>query len=132
MVYQMIVEGYARCQIIRYSSENQWDVSDRTIDVYISAAREMIQSVNLDDIKKLLKSKIMELDHIRARAHNKGELTTAIEAIKETNKLLGMYPEEKTRHILEGKVQTEDVKSINWSKVPTEMLIKFMEKSSGT
>jgi hypothetical protein len=91
----------------------------------------MINEVSLDDAKDLLKAQINSLLHLKAKAYSKGELAVVSDAIKELNKLLGLYPEERTRHILEGKVQTQDVSTaIDWDKVPTEILVKFLEKAS--
>ncbi len=130
-VYQLILEGHSRGSILRYSSENEWNVSERTIQSYIASAREMIEEVNFDDAKKFLKEQITSLLHLKAKAYSKGELAVVSDAIKELNKLLGLYPEERTRHILEGKVQTQDVSlAIDWEKVPTDILVKFLEKAS--
>jgi MoxR-like ATPase len=130
-VYQLILEGHSRGSILRYGSDNEWNVSDRTVENYIKAAREMINEVSLDDAKDLLKAQINSLLHLKAKAYSKGELAVVSDAIKELNKLLGLYPEERTRHILEGKVQTQDVSTaIDWDKVPTEILVKFLEKAS--
>lgn len=130
MVYQMIVEGYARCQIHRFASDNQWDIAERNVDEYIKRAREMIDAVDIDDKAKLVRNRAVALDHIRAKAHHKGELTTAISAVQESNKLLGLYPEERTRHILDGTLKTEETKAVDWSQVPTERLLKLLEKAT--
>jgi MoxR-like ATPase len=130
-VYQLILEGHSRGSILRYSSETDWNVSERTVDNYILAARKMMNEVNLEDAKKMLKEQINSLLHLKAKAYSKSDLAVVSDTIKELNKLLGLYPEERTRHILDGKVQTEDVtKAVDWSKVPTDILVKFLERAS--
>lgn len=126
-IYELLLIGEHRQGILRYCTEN-WQISERMVDQYIAMANEKIEAWSDKQTINSLKKSIARRDMLLRRAIQKGEHQVALEILKDKDKLLSNYPDERTRHILEGKVQTEDVKAPNLSDLPTDVLMKVIEK----
>lgn len=127
-IYELLMIGEHRQGIVRYCTEQWGGVSERQIDKYIERANEKIDEWADKQMAASLKKSIARRDDLLRRAIKKGEIQVALEILKDKDKLLSNYPDERTRHILEGKVQTENVKAPDLSDLPNDVLLKVIEK----
>ncbi len=82
------MKSYSRFQILQYASE-QWDVSDRTADIYIQRARQLIQQDSEIERPQWLAAAIARLVEYEKRAGSDDrQLLTAIKALETQAKLL--------------------------------------------
>nr|BAR30609.1 putative DNA binding protein [uncultured Mediterranean phage uvMED]BAR30665.1 putative DNA binding protein [uncultured Mediterranean phage uvMED] len=87
-VYGLLVKSYSRFQILQYASD-QWDVSDRTADIYIQRARQLIQQDSEIERPQWLAAAIARLVEYEKRAGSDDrQLLTAIKALETQAKLL--------------------------------------------
>ena len=87
-VYRLLVKSYSRFQILQYASD-QWDVSDRTADIYIQRARQLIQQDSEIERPQWLAAAIARLVEYEKRAGSDDrQLLTAIKALETQAKLL--------------------------------------------
>jgi hypothetical protein len=87
-VYGLLVKSYSRFQILQYASK-QWDVSDRTADIYIQRARQLIQQDSEIERPQWLAAAIARLVEYEKRAGSDDrQLLTAIKALETQAKLL--------------------------------------------
>jgi hypothetical protein len=129
-VYQMVLQGESRAHIKQYTQEN-WGMSEGQTDEYLRRANIIIETETETEGNKHLKKQIAGLKVLMSKTYRKGEHHLVLEAMKELNKLLGLYPAEQHKHILDGKVHVEEEKKIDFSKVTNETLLKIIEAADG-
>ena len=86
-VYGLLVKSYSRFEILQYGAE-KWDVSDRTADIYIQRARELIQQDSDIERPQWLAAAIARLVKYEQKAGREDNLQTAIKALETQAKLL--------------------------------------------
>lgn len=104
-VYEQIIAGRSRGNILQYSAEN-WDVSERQVDNYIKKARERMQEELKQNYPYKLGEIIKKLDRIYHKAmcgvtrlgakgieFNDIDLSVARQALMDQAKLLGFVKE---------------------------------------
>lgn len=128
-VYNMILNGHQRPDIVRYASET-WSVTSRTTDDYMAEANRWIESYVIEVKDKIMKKSASRLERLLAKTIAEGERTTALEIMKEYHKIFDIYPDPKMRHILDGKIQVEEKADL--SKLTPEDLKALAEKLTET
>jgi hypothetical protein len=86
-VYGLLVKSHSRFEILQYAAE-RWLVSERTADIYIQRARELIQQDSEIERPQWLAAAIARLVKYEQRAGNEDNLQTAIKALETQAKLL--------------------------------------------
>ena len=86
-VYGLLVKSYSRFEILQYAAE-KWEVSDRTADIYIQRARELIQQDSDIERPQWLAAAIARLVKYEQKAGREDNLQTAIKALETQAKLL--------------------------------------------
>ena len=96
LVYQMLLRGYTRSDIIQYvSKETNWNVSDRMIDTYMKKAREDLGDVTEEEKQAALGSALKRLDMLYRKALKKDDLKTCLAVQREINDLFHLKDEEQ-------------------------------------
>ena len=86
-IIRLIVDGFVRRDIMEYVVENNWDVSERQVDRYISKAREEIQSVVGREAKLAAGKSIHRLEDLYQKCIAIMDYKTALQVVKEQNDL---------------------------------------------
>jgi len=93
-VYELLVDGASRAEIIKYTNTEEiaWSVSSRTIDNYIQEATELFKAGDNED-RVVQRSKApRHLVKLYRKAHKVQDYKTALAVQQEINKLQGLYP----------------------------------------
>tara|TARA_Y100000401_G_C8324257_1_gene227193 strand:- start:3293 stop:3625 length:333 start_codon:yes stop_codon:yes gene_type:complete len=86
-VYGLYVKSYSRFEILQYAAE-EWGVSERTADIYMQRARQLIAKDSEIDRPEWLAAAITRLVKYEQRAGRNDNLQTAIKALETQAKLL--------------------------------------------
>lgn len=129
-IFNMILGGASRFDILRHSS-SQWGVCDRQADEYMRRADLEIDKWADRLSRNSVKRSLSRREKIYMKAMELGQINVALEVARDTDKLRGNYPEEKQRHILDGKVEVEDKKAVDLSKLSSDQLEKIVTKVLG-
>lgn len=111
-VYQMILQGLSRQDILQYSSKN-WFVSNRTVDTYIKRATIEIGEVSDDEKASAFGNAIKRLNAIYYKAMKKDDLRTAITAQREISELYGLKNQ---------KTEQDNIINITFTKGDEQLL----------
>lgn len=136
-VYQLLIKGYDRPEIIQYASEQWGEISDRSVDKYMYDARAMIDQLTSTNATDYLKMEIKRSHHLLSKTLAKGEHGIALEVMRDFRKLMGLYPDEKLRHILDGKVKVEQKADLSTlteedlKKIAADLVVKAIETDPG-
>ncbi len=98
-VYEALLDGASRYEILQFATDAAWDLSERTVDYYIAKAREWIATFAKPQRKKLLQEHIAARRRIRAKANAKGDLWLALAAQQDEARLLGLYDYETNKRL---------------------------------
>lgn len=91
-VYDLILLGFSRGQIIEYGQTKQgWNVEDNTVDTYIRAAKDRYAEASAIVRNEQLGLAISRLNHLLQKNMSIQDYKTALSAQKELNALLGLY-----------------------------------------
>jgi hypothetical protein len=88
-VYGLLTRGYSRAQIIQHASD-LWDVSDRTVDLYIQRAREILDRDCEMSRPAFLAEALARLRVVEQKAEERSQLANAIAAIRLQCELIGL------------------------------------------
>lgn len=86
-VYGLLIKSYSRFEILQYAAE-QWDVSERTADIYMQRARKLIQQDSEIERPEWLAAAIARLVKYEQKAGKEDNLQVAIKALETQAKLL--------------------------------------------
>ena len=86
-VYGLLIKSYSRFEILQYAAE-QWDVSERTADIYMQRARQLIQQVAEIERPEWLAPAIARLVKYEQKAGKDDNPQLAIKALETQAKLL--------------------------------------------
>ncbi len=104
-VYELLVNGATRRQIIQYANSEKvaWNVSDRTLDTYIADARTLIEAEAATHRAYEFGKALTRVDDIYARSAKVQDYQRALAANDQRNKLLGLYPPQQVQitHLFE-------------------------------
>ena len=93
-VFQFLIKGYSRPEIIQFALEN-WGVGEVQVDHYIAQAKILIEKHFEMNAKNYLKTSIVRREYLISKTLSKGEHSIALEAMRDLSKLLNEYPVEK-------------------------------------
>lgn len=117
-VFDLLIAGARRRDIIEYAQKNNWGVVPATIDTYIRSANDKLIQESQANREQELGRAINRLHNLYARASRVNDFRTALAAQRELSLLLGLHA--PTRQVLTGPDNTPI--SIVFSKVsqPTD------------
>lgn len=112
IIYQMMLRGYQRADIIQYVSEKtNWNVTDRMVDVYMSRARAELGKVADEEKEAAFGSSLKRLDMLYRKALKKDDLKTALAIQKEINDLFHLKDtEQKSDNVINITFQNKEDK----------------------
>jgi hypothetical protein len=91
-VYKLLVAGMDRESIIMAGNQLGWNVSTRTIDVYIAEATQRLQRAGETDRAKDFGTAKARFDALYGRAWDDKDTPTALRVLDKECELLGLYP----------------------------------------
>ena len=95
---ELLTMGFTRAQIIQFGSEKaSWGVSDRSIDVYIAQAREILRSQSEADRAVEIGRALERLDDLYRRNMGIQDFKSALAVVKERNNMLGLNAPVETK-----------------------------------
>ena len=94
IVFEFILSGTPRVDIIRYSSGN-WGVSERMCEKYMAKATELIKIEAAKIIENIFEDHLVARDAMRLQALKDGDKRFAFEILRDTDKLVGLYAPKK-------------------------------------
>ena len=86
-VYGLLIKSYSRFEILQYAAEH-WDVSERTADIYMQRARQLIAKDSEIERPEWLAAAIARLVKYEQKAGRDENLQIAIKALETQAKLL--------------------------------------------
>lgn len=96
VVRDWILAGCTSDHIVQLSAET-WGIKERQARKYIADANLLIDAYVVDDTANAIKIAVQEREMIKRKAVASGELYIALDAMKDTAKMLGLYkPDEMT------------------------------------
>ncbi len=90
IVFELILSGTPRVDIIRYSSDN-WGVTSRQCEKYIAKATLIIKEQAANIMENAFEDHLVMRDSLRQAALKDGDKRLAHEILRDTAKLLGLY-----------------------------------------
>lgn len=90
-VYDLIIKGYSRADILQYATKNKWNVIDRAVDEYIAEATELFKKHGAVDREEMTGIALLRLTHIVKENIEAKDYRTAIAAMKEIHAISGIY-----------------------------------------
>jgi hypothetical protein len=88
-VYGMLCDGKSRSSILLSAAE-MWEVSERTTDDYIQAARKKLQEDSSITREALMAEAFAGYRQVRQSAERRGQLMAALKAIENMTALAGI------------------------------------------
>lgn len=113
-VYQLMIDGLDTSRIIRFASE-EWDVSSRTAENYIAAARKkFLEALEETENKDVMKMYIFKrLENLYSLNMENEDLKEARAVLTDASKIFGVNaPEEIKQEITQNEVKPIEVKII--------------------
>ena len=89
VVYQQIVDGLPTNQICQEGTEN-WEVSRRQVERYITEARKLIEADSAITREALMAEAFAAYRSIRQQCEKRGQLMAALKAVENMTALAGL------------------------------------------
>ncbi len=97
-VVGLVTSGLTRAEICRYLSEKtNWNVTDRTVERYMSQARQIIEEAVSVEVSYELGLGLMRLEDLYKRSVSGRDYKAALAVQKERHELLGLKKQETGR-----------------------------------
>ena len=95
-IYQMILKGYSRVEILRYASEKtKWNVSGRQVETYLHRAQERYKK-NLDKKEEFLLGKsYTRLENLYRKSFDNSDFKTCLQIEKTIIETFGLEQPKK-------------------------------------
>lgn len=94
-VYNMVVKGETRKDIVRYGSKT-WDVSSRTIDEYLARVHlEIKETYNKEYKEHIISKQLVQLDDLYKKNYGNEDFRECRSLIETKSKLLGLNEPDK-------------------------------------
>tara|TARA_R110000796_G_scaffold82566_2_gene180930 strand:+ start:250 stop:660 length:411 start_codon:yes stop_codon:yes gene_type:complete len=120
-IYEMVVKGASRRDIVRYCSE-QYKITSRQTDEYLKRTYEDIKTTFSQEDKELIVSKqLMQLDDLYAKNYESSDFRECRMVVESRSKLLGLNEPVKQDITTNGK----DVTTPN---LTSEQVDKLLDK----
>ena len=94
IVFELLLSGTPRVDIIRYSSDN-WGVTSRQCEKYMAKATQVIKDEAAKIMENALEDHLVMRDNLRLQSLKDGDRRLALEIMRDTAKLLGLYAPKK-------------------------------------
>ncbi len=94
IVFELILSGTPRVDIIHYSSDN-WGVTERMCEKYIAKATLVIKEQAANMMENAFQDHLVMRDNMRLQALKDGDKRFAFEILRDTAKLIGLYAPKK-------------------------------------
>lgn len=94
-VYEMLISGAKRAEILQYATKKEWGVDDRQVDNYIARAKHAISQQSEVKRNYILGTARARLNLLFYRALNIQDYKTALAVQKEINALEGLNAPQK-------------------------------------
>ncbi len=109
LVAKAILEGFSNRKIlIQYVTEQyKWDVTERTIDEYIKNARDLLRSINENDIELEKTIALNRLDMLYSMNYKIHDFRECRNVIESRAKILGINAPEKTEHSVSAPITVQ-------------------------
>lgn len=122
-VHKMLLTGALYKDILRHATE-VWGVTDRQADTYIHRAHEIIEAEIGKDREAFQRRNMARRAAIYASAFQNREHATALEVVKDMDRVTGAYPTERHDHTINGKLVVEQKPLVDLSALTPEMIKK--------
>jgi len=93
-VADMLMSGMGRPHIIRYCRD-KWGIGEAAVDKYLTKARGFLAAAISEHREEMVAESFAQLQAISLSAREKGDHQSAVAAIREKNKLLGLHAPER-------------------------------------
>lgn len=101
-IYDLLVAGATRAQVIQYASEKgKWDITERQIDTYIAKANQRLIELGKTHRETELGRAVARLNNLYFLSVSLQNFNVALGVQKELNKLLGLNIETEVLERLE-------------------------------
>lgn len=127
-VYELLISGAKRADILQYATKKAWGVEDRQVDNYIARAKEEITRLARIDRDYALGAARARLNLLFYRALNIQDFKTALAVQKEINALEGFNAPKK----IEISWQDQAVSDIRAGSVTFEALAEAFDHDLAT
>ena len=91
-VYDRLLEGESRAEILRYASNQGWSVDPRSVDTYIRRARNLLKKHAQSNRELALGTARARLNRLFQKALSGNDIRGALAVQKELNALSDVYP----------------------------------------
>jgi hypothetical protein len=94
-VLRAILDGAQFHDIVQFSSEQEWNVTDRQLHKYIARANELLAERRDKNRKQLITRRLAQREALFARAVNAADLRTALAILDSADKMRGLFPSDR-------------------------------------
>lgn len=102
-IFDMVVKGISRKNIVRYCAEN-FKIESRQVDEYLSRVYDEIkETYSKEDKEKLISKQMAQLDDLYLKSYNNEDYRECRSIIESRSKLLGLNAPDKTDVTTNGK-----------------------------
>jgi hypothetical protein len=102
-IFDMVVKGISRKNIVRYCAEN-FKIESRQVDEYLSRVYDEIkETYSKEDKEKLISKQMAQLDDLYLKSYNNEDYRECRSIIESRSKLLGLNAPDKTDVTSNGK-----------------------------
>lgn len=135
-IYDLLVLGTSRAQIIQYAANKEWDVSSRQIDNYIKQANDCFtQEAQAHREIELGKAR-RRLEDLYLKTMKLQDYQRALAVQRELNALFGLYAPEKQElqvsiGLLKNLKKSADTAGVDLASVFESMINEFANISAG-
>lgn len=119
IVYDMVVKGSSRKEILRYAA-TEWDLAYRQVDDYLARVNQDIKDTYGQEYKELILNKqLAQLDDLYVKNYQVNDYRECRNLIESKSKLLGLNAPTKTDITTGGdKIETTIIK---WGDIEIEV-----------
>ncbi len=125
-VYELLLSDTHRTDIMQYSANN-WGLTTRQTDTYISWANDLISEEAARIKTKAFEQHLAKRGMLRHKALKAGDMRLAFEILRDETKLLGLYPaKERTVTNLEvdlGQLTDDQLQRIAQGDDPASVMV---------
>lgn len=125
LVYQLLLKGSSRADVIDIALEKWGQLSTVSIDRYIHDANAMFDQIQLQYGEQALRRAVARLCLILDKTLDAKEHGVALETVRELNRIQNLHPNNKIKVAIEGEIKTTTDNELD------KMLSKKVSKAGG-
>jgi hypothetical protein len=99
-VLRVILDGAQFHDIVQFSSEQGWNVTERQLHKYIARANELLVERQDKSRKQLIARRLAQREALFGRAVNAADLRTALAVLDSADKLRGLFPDSNLKELV--------------------------------